>query len=82
MALMDPNHDEFNSMFQMIEGSWETFMVHYVLDTWIIKLSRVSQELRIIQDYDSNLLVISIASVKKLGKINMVEKYVRDQNKS
>ena len=82
MALMDPNHDEFNSMFQMIEGSWETFMVHYVLDIWIIKLSRVSQELRIIQDYDSNLLVISIASVKKLGKINMVEKYVRDQNKS
>ena len=82
MALMDPNHDEFNSMFQMIEGSWATFMVHYVLDTWIIKLSRVSQELRIIQDYDSNLLVISIASVKKLGKINMVEKYVRDQNKS
>ena len=48
-------------------------MVHYFLDTWILKLYKVPQELWKNQDYDFNLLVLLLSSVKIIGKINMVE---------
>ena len=47
-------------------------MGNYMLYPWILKLTRETKELWIIQDYDSNMLVLCLASVKKIGKINLV----------
>ena len=52
----------------MIWGSWEKFMVHYVLDPWMMKLSILYQELWIIQDYAYYLLVLCMVYVKSIGK--------------
>ena len=43
-------------------------MGNFVLDTWVLKLARVSQELWIIQNYFSDPFVPHLASVKTTEK--------------
>ena len=66
----------------MIGGSWETVIGDYVLYQWIIILYTVSQELWIIQYHASNILVLCLESIRKIGRIKMVEKSVKDLKKS
>ena len=70
LALVYPNRNANTSRFQVIGVSWEKVMDNYVLDTWFLKLARVSQVLWSIQDYASRILVIGMTSTKTIGKIN------------
>ena len=62
IGLVDPNNNANNSRYQGYGRSWATVMGKYVLDPWILKLSGVPQELRRIQNYAYDILVLSLAS--------------------
>ena len=66
LGLVYPNNNAKNSRYQSYGGSWATVMGQYVLDPWILKLSVVPQELCIIQDYASDLLLLRLASGVKI----------------
>ena len=73
MVLVYRNHNANNLSYQTIGGSWSTVMGYYVINTWVLKLTRVFQELLIIQEYASDILILRLESVKTIGKINMFE---------
>ena len=66
LALIYPNHNVKNPRYYLIGGSCADIMGSYVFDPWLLKMAGVANELWRIQDYDSDLLVICLASKRTI----------------
>ena len=72
IGLVDTNHNTKKYLYQIFGESWVTVMGQYFLDPYILKLAGVPQELRRIQCYASDLLVLRLASGVTLEKVNIL----------
>lgn len=66
MSLPDTNHNVKNARYQLIGGSSCAVFGRYVFDPWYLKLARINQKLWRIDDFASDAVVLSLASVKTI----------------
>ena len=66
VSLPDTNHNVKNARYQLIGGSSSTVLGSYVFDPWYLKLAGINQKLWRIDDFASDAVVLSLASVKTI----------------
>jgi hypothetical protein len=72
VSLPDTNHNVKNSRYQLIGGSSPASIIAYVFDPALIRLAKVNQKLWRVEDFAFDALVLKLASVDTIQKLNML----------
>ena len=73
MAIINTNNNVKNSRYQIIGGSCSAIMGFYVFDPWLLKISGFTRKIWRIQDYASDMLVLSLAYAITIEKLVNIE---------
>jgi hypothetical protein len=73
ISLPDTNHNVKNLRYQLIGGSSAATLGHYCFDPYMLLIAGVTKEVIRVEDYASDALVLRLASVKTIEKLNRLE---------
>jgi hypothetical protein len=74
VSLPGTNHNVKNARYQLIGGLLCAVIGSYVLDPWYLKMANIHQQLWRIDDYASDAIVLSLASVKTIQALHSYTK--------
>jgi hypothetical protein len=74
VPLPDTNHNVKNARYQLIGGLLCAVIGSYVLDLWYLKMADIHEKLRRIDDYASDAVVLSLASVRTIQALHSYTK--------
>ena len=69
LSMPDSNHNLKNLRGQIVSGTSAAPIGNFVFDPWMLKMVNVAKELYGIEDWDSNITVLCLASSKTVSKM-------------